>query len=272
MMQRYERCSLRNNHSKGVENYFTDALLYQEISKELKEPLPDDDNSGNEADSESKGDMSAALVAEPIVVCFDNPQCNNPSEDNDEWVINDNVIFDYPASVELLEYIVNSSLHMPLHKPSITSTFVECVDGSVFVIPPSKRSQSLIVFGRAQLQRIVVTDSSSDSKPSQIFHYARSPQHMMRKMGYSLQRGSGLNFRKGRRAFLRNFMPKGKPTNYYDKTHRGLGYLTPPPPTSFQSEDNRPIPSRSASSFEWESDVSVGIFFKNVSVNMTLIS
>ena len=69
---------------KGVENYFTDALLYQEISKASKEPFPDDDDSGNEADSESEGDTPATLVGEPIVACFNNPQCNNPIEDDDE--------------------------------------------------------------------------------------------------------------------------------------------------------------------------------------------
>jgi len=72
--------------------------------------------------------------------------------------------------------------------------------------------------------------------------------------------------------FLRNFVPKGKPANYYDKIRRRLGYVTPPPPTSFQSKDNKLIPSRSASSSEWESDVSAGMLFKNLSVNMILIS
>ena len=56
---------------KGVENYFTDALLYQ-IDKTSKEPLPDNDDSGNEADSESEGDTPATLVGEPIVACFSN--------------------------------------------------------------------------------------------------------------------------------------------------------------------------------------------------------
>ena len=69
-----------------MENYFTDALLYQEISKAPKEPLPDDDDSGNEADSESEGDTPATLVGELIVACFNNPQCNTHSEDDDEWV------------------------------------------------------------------------------------------------------------------------------------------------------------------------------------------
>ena len=154
---------------KGVENYFTDALLYQKIGKASKELLPDNDHSSNEADSESEGDTP---VGEPIVACFNNPQCNNPTEDDDEWVINDNVTFDYPASVELLESVVNSSLHMPLHKPNIPGTSMECAEWSVFVVPPSKRRQSPIVFARARLRRSTVTYSSSDSEPPQNFHYA----------------------------------------------------------------------------------------------------
>ena len=80
-------------------------------------------------------------------------------------LINDNIFFDYPVSVELFEPINNSSLHMPLRKSSMTGTSVECVEGSVFMVPPSKRSQSPIVFGRAQLQKSAITDSSSDSEP-----------------------------------------------------------------------------------------------------------
>ena len=95
---------------------------------------------------------------------------------------------------------------------------------------------------------------------------------MMRKMGYNLQHGKCLNFEKGRRDFLRNFMPKRKPANYYDKTHRGLGYVTPPTPTPFESEDNESILSHSVSSSEWESDVSTWMLFKNLSVNMTSIN
>ena len=158
---------------------------------------------------------------------------------------------------------------MPLHKPSMLSTSVECMEGSVFMIPSSKRSQSPIIFGRAKLRRSTVTDSSSDSEPPQFFHYAWSAQHMTRKIGYSLQRGSGLNFRKGWCDFLCNFVLKGKPAKYYDKTRSGLGYVTPSPSTSFRSEDNKPIPSCSASSSEWESDISVGMIFKNLSINMT---
>ena len=103
---------------KGVENYFTDALLYQETGETSKEPLPDNDDSGNEADSESEADVPAILIGEPIIACLNDPQCNTPSEDEGEWVINDNIPFDYPVSVGLFKSITDSSLHMPLHKPS----------------------------------------------------------------------------------------------------------------------------------------------------------
>jgi len=52
---------------KGVENYFTDSLLYQEDIEPLKQSLPDDIDSGNEADSKSEEDAPATLSIEPIV-------------------------------------------------------------------------------------------------------------------------------------------------------------------------------------------------------------
>ena len=94
---------------KGLKNYFTDALLYQETGETSKESLSDDDDSGNEADSESEEDMVAILIGELIVTCLNNPQCNTPSEDEGESVINDNISFDYPVSAELFESIMDSS-------------------------------------------------------------------------------------------------------------------------------------------------------------------
>jgi len=234
-----------------------------------KESLPDNDNSGNEADSESEADMPAILVGEPIIACFNNPQCNTPSEDEGEWVINDNISFDYPVSVELFESVTDSSLHMPLHKLSVSSTSVESIEGFILVVPPSKEGQLPIIFGKAQLQRSAATDSSSDPNTPQFFHYARLAQHMMRKMGYNLQHGKGLNFKKGRRDFLCNFVPRGKLTNYYDNIRRELGYVTPTLPATVQSKDDKPISSHSAFTSAWDSYVSVGTMFENLTINMT---
>ena len=46
---------------KGVENYFTDSLLYQEDIEPLKQSLPDDLDSGKETDSELKEDAPATI-------------------------------------------------------------------------------------------------------------------------------------------------------------------------------------------------------------------
>ena len=138
----------------------------------------------------------------PIVAYLNDPKCNNPIEDDDEWVINENVTFDYPVSVDVFKSVDNSSLYMPLFMLSMTSVTVENGEGSIFVIPPSKMSQSPIVFSRVQPQMSVVTDSGSDSEPLQFFYYVQAAQHMMRKIGYNLQHENGLNFEKGRHGLL----------------------------------------------------------------------
>ena len=79
-----------------------------------------------------------------------------------------------------------------------------------------------------------------------------------------------LELQKGRRGLLRTFVPKGKPTNYYDKTRRGLGYVTPPTP--LPSEGDKSFPSYSSTSSEWELDVNVGVLFKDLFINMTSIN
>ena len=86
---------------KRVENYFTDTFLYQKANEVAKGSLLEDDNSGNEADSESKKDTPATFAFKPIVAYFNDLKCNNPIEDDGERVINENVTFNYPVSVDL---------------------------------------------------------------------------------------------------------------------------------------------------------------------------
>jgi len=214
-----------NQPFKGVENYFTDALLYQEANKVAKEPLLEDDDKGNEVDSEPDEDTPATFAFKPVVAYLNYLECNNPIEDDGEWVINENITFDYPVSVDLFKSSHDTSLHIRLSMLSVTSTPVENGEGSVFVVSSSKRNQSPIVFDRVQPQMSAVTDSGSDSETLQFFHYARSTHHMMRSMGYNLQRGNSLNFRRGRCGLLWTFVPKGKPADYYDKTRKSWDIL-----------------------------------------------
>ena len=89
-------------------------------------------------------------------------------------------------------------------------------------------------------------------------------------MGYNLNCGDGLNFSKGRHIPFQLFVPQRKPPNYYDRTRRGLGYVTLPP--QLESESDRSLPSQSSDSSRWDSDCSVGIVLKKLFTNMTSIS
>jgi len=54
---------------------------------------------------------------------------------------------------------------------SVTSAPVENGEGSIFVVPSSKKSQSPTVFDRVQPRMFAVTDLGSDSEPPQFFYY-----------------------------------------------------------------------------------------------------
>jgi len=75
--------------------------------------LLEGDDSGNKGDSEPEEDAPATFAFKPIVAYLNDPECNNPIEDDDEWVINENVTFDYPLSVNLFKSADDASLHCP---------------------------------------------------------------------------------------------------------------------------------------------------------------
>ena len=73
---------LKRNHSRRIENYFTDALLYQEANKVAKELLPKDIDSGNEGDLEPEEDTPTTVAFKSIVAYLNDLECINPTEDN----------------------------------------------------------------------------------------------------------------------------------------------------------------------------------------------
>jgi len=80
-----------------------------------QEQLPDDIDSGNEANSESEEDMPATFTMEPTVAYLNDHDCNDFAENDDEWVINENIAFDYSLCPDdVFNFVKSSSLHMPL--------------------------------------------------------------------------------------------------------------------------------------------------------------
>ena len=104
---------------------------------------------------------------------------------------------------------------------------IEDDDVSVFIVPSFKKGQSPIIFDRMHPRIATPIHFNEDLEPPQFFHYARSTHHMIKVMGYCLRRGEGLNFGKWWRTPLQPFVPKGKPANNYNQTHRGWGMSRP---------------------------------------------
>jgi len=55
-------------------------------------------------------------------------------------VIKESIAFDYLVSVDLFKSANDTSLHMPLSMLSMTSTPTENCEGSIFLVPPSKKN------------------------------------------------------------------------------------------------------------------------------------
>nr|ABD63088.1 hypothetical protein 17.t00015 [Asparagus officinalis] len=96
--------------------------------------------------------------------------------------------------------------------------------------------------------------------------------YLMKKIGYDFTRKEGLNFGKGRKIPIKHvYVPEGKPEDYYHKTHRGLGYESPPLIWCFEAteESEGSFTNSSSESNYWDSDVSTGAVFKELMINMT---
>jgi len=83
-----------------------------------------------------------------IIAYLDDPDCSNPADNGDEWILNENVNFSYSLCCDkVCSPIDMSPLYMPLPM-STACMHIEENDGSVFVVPSSKKDQSPIIFGR----------------------------------------------------------------------------------------------------------------------------
>ena len=73
---------------KGVENYFTDSLLYQDSLKTYESPQPEELDSDNEADVEPEAEEECFWELNPLVTSVNKLDVNNTANDVGEWYIN----------------------------------------------------------------------------------------------------------------------------------------------------------------------------------------
>jgi len=180
---------------KGVENYFTDSIFYSDDEENDEEPIFHVDD-GNEADSECEPVMA---TDNPLVIYLDDIPCNSDTvDDDDEWVINENASFEYPVCVENTNDLFNTgTFHLPILTSMETCLSIEDERKAIYIIPSRGKDQSPIIFGKARQKYPTVLESDKDSDAPQFHHYNPNGVHIMKKMGYDVQKGQGLNFDKG---------------------------------------------------------------------------
>ena len=67
----------------------------------MKKSLADDINCSNEVDSKSEEDVPATISIKLTVVYLDDFDCNNSTENEGEWALNENIAFDYSCVLRL---------------------------------------------------------------------------------------------------------------------------------------------------------------------------
>ena len=81
----------------------------------VKKLLPDDIDSNNKVDSESRDDLEFSFDEEPSIAYLNDPDCNNSVDNGDEWVLNENVNFDYSLCCNDVNNPVDMSPHTCLY-------------------------------------------------------------------------------------------------------------------------------------------------------------
>ena len=228
---------------KGVENYFTDSLLYQDSVETDEISQPEEPDSGNEADTESEKE-ECMWELDPLVTSTNKLDVDNTADDVGGWYLNEDLDLAYlsvfasdsvpsDTSTEVDDDLWSAmdaltSLHVPVKSSFETYRDAGNAQESIFMVPARRKGQKLILFGRITSTPMSREESGGEEEPPQFGHYEPNTLRMMKSMGYDLTSRPGLNFGKGRRTLLRSFVPKGKTLDYYHRTRRGLGYVSTP--------------------------------------------
>ena len=80
---------------KGVENYFTNSLLYQDSLEVDENPQPEEPDSGNEVDVEPEVEEECLCELNPLVMSINKLDINNTANDVGEWYINEELDLAY---------------------------------------------------------------------------------------------------------------------------------------------------------------------------------
>lgn len=124
----------------------------------------------------------------------------------------------------------------------------------------------MVLFGKFEAEVKVIEPSEAEEEPLDFYQPYSKVVYIMKNIGY--------NFKDKLWQGSSNSLPsalKGKSIDYYEKTKRGLGYVS----NSFSLAskfDDSICHNHSCSTLSGDSDYGIGVLFKGLMVNMASIS
>ena len=105
------RILIAEEHSfKGVENYYTNSLLYQDSLEAAEDPSPEDSDSGNETNTELEPEEEYLWKLNQLVTSVDKLDFNNINNVEGEWYINENLDFAYLSALAFDSVLSDTSM------------------------------------------------------------------------------------------------------------------------------------------------------------------
>ena len=109
---------------KGMENYFTDFLLYQDPLEAAEDLSLEDSDSGNESNTKPEPEDECLWKLNPLVMGIDKLDFNNTTNDVGEWYINENLDLVYLSALASDSVLLDTSTDVDSGLLSVIDTLI----------------------------------------------------------------------------------------------------------------------------------------------------
>ena len=166
---------------KGVENYVTDSLFYQNSLEADENPHPEELDSGNEADTEPEEDECLWKI-NPVVMSIDKLSSDTTANVEGEWFINEDLDLAYfsaftssfvpsDTSTDVDSDPWSAMNTLTLLCASIKSSLlvrekIEGTHNAFFEVPAKWKGQKPILFGLIETEPVAYESSGGDFESS----------------------------------------------------------------------------------------------------------
>jgi len=174
------RTLIVERHSfRGVENYFTNFLLYQDSLETDENPHSEEPDTGNETDTEPEEDECLWKI-NPLVISIDKLNFNTTANVESEWFINedldlaylstfasDSVLSDTNTNMDSDPWSAMNaltSLRAPIKSSLLVHKKIRGAHNALFKLSAKRKGQKPILFGQVETEPVACESSRGNSK------------------------------------------------------------------------------------------------------------